>query len=343
MLKGIDVSSHNGWPFIGRTEHAYNESDFVILKGTEGTGYVNPFCNAAYQRAKSDGKLLGFYHYARGASATAEADYFYNHCKHYFGEAIPVLDWEAGTNREWGNGAWVTAFCVHLHDISGIWPMIYVQASALRQCSGVADKCALWIAGYPNPRIDSWAAPTRMPYSTSPWSTWTLWQYTSAGGLDRNIGQLTREGWLAIAGASTKSSGQWIKDAKGWWYRRADGSYPKYQSEKIGDYWYAFDSEGYLRIGWWRNAAGQWWYSDAKGVLAVGWVQYGGKLYWIDGNRGMSTGYDVIDGKGYLFDKVNGDMVVNGFVHREDDVWYLVKDGVVVARLKRTDTGIDLL
>lgn len=196
-LKGIDVSSWNGWPFNAVTESAYKDSDFVIAKATEGTGYVNPFCDPAIQRAKKDGKLWGFYHYANGGDAKIEAEYFYRNCRGYFGHGIPVLDWEAGGNRAWGSDSWCRRFADHVHKLTGVWPMIYVQASAVGQCASCSKDCALWIAGYPDLR-NSWSVPA-FSYGTGAWKTYTIWQYTSGGGIDRNVAQLTREAWAKIA------------------------------------------------------------------------------------------------------------------------------------------------
>jgi hypothetical protein len=206
MLRGIDVSSHDGWSNgrFGRsnTETAYGESDFVIAKATQGTGYVNPYCDPAIQRARRDGKLWGFYHYAGGGDPVAEANYFYNNCKGYFGEGIPCLDWESMQNASWGSTTWCRRFVDRIHELTGVWCMVYVQASAVGQAASCASDCALWIAGYPDNR-NYWDMPT-FRYSTGAWPTWTLWQYTSSGGLtDRNYAQLSREGWLAIAGATS--------------------------------------------------------------------------------------------------------------------------------------------
>lgn len=201
MLRGIDVSSWDGWAggfTRGSTETAYQESDFMIAKATQGTGYVNPHCDAAIQRARADGKLWGFYHYASGGDPVEEADYFYEHTSGYFGEGIPCLDWESGQNSSWGSDSWCREFADRIHELTGVWCMVYIQASALGQAASCASDCALWVAGYPDER-DSWDLPS-FRYDTSPWSTWTLWQYTSSGGAtDRNYAQLDSDGWLAIA------------------------------------------------------------------------------------------------------------------------------------------------
>lgn len=200
MLKGIDVASYQGNPFNQVAETAYNESDFVIAKTTQGTTYVNR-TNGDYaiQRAKRDGKLFGFYHYATGADPVAEADFFYNNSKNYFNDGIPCLDWESGSNKSWGNTTWARRFVDRIHQLSGVWCMIYVQASAISQVANCANDCALWVAGYPDLRTN-WSMPT-FRYNVAPWSTWTVWQYTSGGGIDRNFAQLDREGWLRIAQA----------------------------------------------------------------------------------------------------------------------------------------------
>ena len=209
MLKGIDVSSHdgrNGNSFARyNTEVAYAESDFIIIKATQGTGYVNKYCDWAYQRAKADGKLRGFYHYASGGNPEAEAEYFYNNTKGYTKDGIPVLDWEAYQNASWGNTSWCKRFADKYHALTGVWPMIYIQASARAQAASCSATCALWLAGYPDLR-NSWNVP-HFIYKTAPWDTYTVWQYTSGGNTDRNVSVLDANGWTKIAtGGSTPTA-----------------------------------------------------------------------------------------------------------------------------------------
>lgn len=203
-LRGIDVSSHdnfNGFTFKPNTENAYQGSDFVIIKVSQGIGYVNPTCDPAYQRAKREGKLLGFYHYAGGNDANQEAQYFYDNARGYFKEGIPVIDWESYQNKAWGNSNWVRTFCNKIHELSGVWPMIYVQASAIKQVSNCVDVCSLWVAGYPDLR-NNWDFPT-FRYNVSPWNTYTVWQYSSSNEqTDRNVARVDADGWHRIANGS---------------------------------------------------------------------------------------------------------------------------------------------
>ena len=221
-LRGIDVSGWNGWPFNAVTERFYGSSDFLIVKATQGTWYVNPHFDKAMARGARDGKLLGFYHYAEGGSPAAEATFLYKVARAYDKKAVPVLDWEAGDNRSWGSTTWVKAFCTTYHELSGVWPMVYVQASAVYQAASASGKCALWVAGYPDLR-QSWNVPGFM-YSIAPWAGYAIWQYSSGGGsIDLNTANLTKEGWKKLAGNSKKEirpqePGKAVNDA-GMFYR----------------------------------------------------------------------------------------------------------------------------
>lgn len=65
------------------------EYDFVIIKGTQGTNYVNTFCDAFVQKAIKAGKLWGFYHFMNMDDPVKQADHFYQNCKNYFGKVFP--------------------------------------------------------------------------------------------------------------------------------------------------------------------------------------------------------------------------------------------------------------
>lgn len=199
MLKGIDVSGHNGWPFNSVTESGYLESDFVIVKATQGTGFVNSGFAGATDRTLADGKLLGFYHYASGGDACAEAEHFWSVSSAYNGRGIPVLDFEQYQNMPaWNDEYWPLEFVTRYHELSGVWPMVYVSAAYRHKVAECAERCALWVAGYPRSNITTWES-LSFNYKINPWKTWTVWQFTSAGGLDRNWGNLTREAWGRIA------------------------------------------------------------------------------------------------------------------------------------------------
>ena len=124
-MKGIDISNWQANLNAGTIN-----ADFVIVKATEGTGYVNPVCDRHYQQAKAAGKKLGVYHFARNGSnsARAEAEFFVNNIKGYIKEAILVLDWEDGGNVY--NVAWAKEWLDIVQQLTGVKPLIYMSESA---------------------------------------------------------------------------------------------------------------------------------------------------------------------------------------------------------------------
>lgn len=64
MLRGIDIYSGDGWPLSAHGKKCFAESDFVIVKATQGTDYKNPYFAHQMRGAEKAGKLLGCYHYA---------------------------------------------------------------------------------------------------------------------------------------------------------------------------------------------------------------------------------------------------------------------------------------
>ncbi|MFD1466460.1 GH25 family lysozyme [Lapidilactobacillus mulanensis] len=195
-LKFIDIFSGSGTEIAGRSD-----VDGVIIKATQGTTYVNPLCNAQYALAKQKGRLLGLYHYAAGGDPVAEANYFIANIKNYVGETVLVLDWESYQNSAWGTIGWGEKFVNRIHELTGVWPLLYTGLDGIRQNKSLATKCGLWFAGYPDNR-DSWTVPT-FSYNISPWSTYTLWQFSSSNGkLDRNVAAVDANGWRKIANPS---------------------------------------------------------------------------------------------------------------------------------------------
>ena len=202
MLRVVDVSSHQGNIVAGGLD-----CDAVICKATEGTGYVNPFCDEQYQSAKAAGKLLGVYHYASGGNPEAEAEFFINNVQGYLHEAILVLDWESGDNAAWGDSSWVARFCAHIVALTGINPMIYVQRSAASQCTGLGDY-GIWLAEYPDYAARGWDAYYPPNYS----GDYAMHQFTSSGNIAGYAGPLDlslffgdETAWRAYAGASSQS------------------------------------------------------------------------------------------------------------------------------------------
>lgn len=194
-LNGIDISSYQSG-----IDLTVVPCDFVIIKATQGTGYVNPDCDRAYQQAKRAGKLRGTYHYVGGGNAVAEADYYVNNIKGYLRDGLLAIDWEAEQNSAWGNEAYLEQLVRRVIERTGVKPLIYSMASRYAQVAAVAKKldCGLWIAEYAdmNPtgyqahpwREGAYACAIRQYASTGRLNGW-------GGNLDLNIAYMTRDQW----------------------------------------------------------------------------------------------------------------------------------------------------
>lgn len=169
----------------------------VIVKATQGTGYVNPRCNHQWDLAGQLGKLRGLYHYAGGSNPEAEAQFFINNIKNYVGQGILILDWESYQNSAWGNTNWARRFVDEVHRLTGVWCVIYVQESALWQVANCANTCGAWVAKYASMNWNSWTLPN-MNVSSGAFKFLTGWQYTG-GDMDRSIFYLDEAGWKKLA------------------------------------------------------------------------------------------------------------------------------------------------
>lgn len=216
-MRGVDVSN---WQCDIDTYAL--DADFVVAGATWGTGGFNNTClvngvnqAANYQlgRATNSGKSIGVYHYAMGRDANAEADFFIDNVRGYVGDAVLVLDWESQDNPQFGNGAWVETWVRHVHDRTQVWPIVYVQASALGQLTSfVREHCGVWVAQYASMAVTG--------YQETPWLYGAygeaMRQYTSngyvsgyAGRLDLNYFRGERWQWDAYAhgdGANVSAS-----------------------------------------------------------------------------------------------------------------------------------------
>ena len=214
-MNGVDVS---GWQPASITQTV--PGDFAIVKATEGTGYRNGSWAAQVAGAITTGKATGVYHYADGGNAVAEADAFLATVSGYVGRSILVLDWEQYRNASWGDGSWITTWVNRVHDRTQVWPVVYVQRSAVWQVpSYVRQHCMLWVAQY--------ASNATTGYQDNPWNAGAsgegMIQYTSSGRLPGYSGNLDlsrffgdRTAWQKIAcgersGCSTASAGTTAK------------------------------------------------------------------------------------------------------------------------------------
>lgn len=142
---GIDISSHQGGLNI-----AAIWADFVIVKVTEGTGYINPFWQQQAEATLAAGKRLGLYHFANDEDAGEQARFFLDQAKVYAGRATFWLDWEADAVGL-GPGP-ALAFLNQVAAETKSTPGFYTYQNVLSSFdwSAVAARFPLWVAGGPD-------------------------------------------------------------------------------------------------------------------------------------------------------------------------------------------------
>lgn len=181
----------------------------VIVKATEGVGFVDKSCDGFVQQCISNGIRFGFYHFARNNDAAAEAEFFRKNTRGYEGKGIPVLDWEDGQSI-----AWVNKFVERYHELTGVWPWVYGNAWRFNQGT-VNTNCGRWVAGYPSNGI------TDINYGLNNDCAYKVnnglvcaWQFSSSvrisgysGNLDGDVFYGDAAAWDKYAGGSPASGG----------------------------------------------------------------------------------------------------------------------------------------
>lgn len=176
----------------------------VIVKATEGVGFVDRSCDGFVQQCRAAGVPFGFYHFARNNDAAAEAEFFREHTRGYERAGIPVLDWEDDQSV-----AWVNRFVERYHELTGVWPWVYANPWRFKQGT-VNTNCGRWVAGYPKSGITSidYGMKTPLPSSYDVGLV-CAWQFSSSvriagygGNLDGDVFYGDATAWAKYAGTS---------------------------------------------------------------------------------------------------------------------------------------------
>lgn len=206
-MNGIDISSYQAELNAGIVP-----SDFVFIKATEGTNYINTTWREQATQVIRANKLLGFYHFASTGNPIAEADFFISVIKDYIGKAVLVLDFESGAINAWGNiGA--RQFLNRVKEKTGINPMIYMSVEVTRQFnwSMISNTNPLWVAQYASMNPTGYqSTPWTDGKGYGAWSSAAIHQYSSSGrlanwngNLDLNLAYINANQWKQLAGGSS--------------------------------------------------------------------------------------------------------------------------------------------
>lgn len=170
FLNFIDVSRWQGdinWPAV---KNAGIQGAIVKISGGDAGLYYDPKASQNYYACKGVGLLIGGYHFAGHADPVAEANFFVEGMKPFAENDVFVLDYDSDTGDA---VSWVQAFVNRVHDLTGVWCIVYVNGSTrnAHDWSPVAANCGFWIAWYgKDPNQD-------LPVN----GIYVMHQYTSAG------------------------------------------------------------------------------------------------------------------------------------------------------------------
>lgn len=182
-IKGIDVSHHQNevdW-------HAVRSAgiEFVFIKATEGTTFVDPKFKHNWRAAKEAGLIRGAYHFFRTRSPLeGNIANIANTVEKLEPGDLPIaLDLEIP--NQWSElesarrldliQRWLDGVC----DFFGgtMRPFVYLSpnfASEILASPAFLGAYPLWLAHYttaPQPRVPQ------------PWTDWTFWQHTNQGSV----------------------------------------------------------------------------------------------------------------------------------------------------------------
>ena len=190
-----------------------NPLDGVVVKATEGTGYVNPDMKGWADWLVANSKPLGLYHFLTGEDATKEAAHFVNTIRPYIGKAILCADYEAQALSR-GTG-YLKDFLDSVTEQTGVRPLVYcslsvVQGQSFEAIAGAGYR--LWVAQYAsNGVVNGFQDHPWQEGSVSPFSGYVMHQYTGNGRLagyssplDLDLFTESFSAWLALAKGDEK-------------------------------------------------------------------------------------------------------------------------------------------
>jgi len=173
LKKGIDISHYQNptsWAQV-----AQSGIDFVFIKLTQGTSFVDPMAITHANNARTVNINVGFYHFAdTTVNAAVEASFFRSHLANAGDyQLLPVLDIETNKSSLTPTQieSWIQAFLDAFVD-----PIIlYSYQPFLDQYlppSHTFGRLPLWLAQY---------RAVASPMLPIGWATAALWQNTNAG------------------------------------------------------------------------------------------------------------------------------------------------------------------
>lgn len=127
-----------------------------------------------------------------------------------------------------------------------------------------------------------------------------------------------------VGNVSLTTVAKWVRNNTGWWYREANGNYPKGGWKLINKQWYLFDNRGYMLTGW-QKTKGTWYHMNSSGHMQKGWQFINKKWYYMNSSGAMQTGW-IMPSKTWYYLSTSGSMLT-GWVLVGSNWYFLNKSG----------------
>ncbi|MCI9196305.1 MAG: LysM peptidoglycan-binding domain-containing protein [Lachnospiraceae bacterium] len=186
QYQGIDVSQWQG--DIDFEQVAASGIEVVYIRSSLGGGFIDPYFEQNYQRARAAGLKIGFYHYvtARTVSqARFQAQFFVHVIQGKDFDCRLAMDFEDLTNLSAAEANEIgLAFIQAVEKNSGKEAVVYSNTyNAGAVFGGALTAYPLWAASYG----------VSQPSSAVNWSSWAGWQYTDQGRIGGISGYVDRD------------------------------------------------------------------------------------------------------------------------------------------------------
>lgn len=177
-VKGVDVSAYQGT--IDWNKLSAQDIDFVFIKATEGSAFVDSSFAYNYAEAQDTDLRVGAYHFfSYDSGGDTQADNFIRTVEPCGGMLPPVIDLEfygdkrenpppqADVRRE------LDVFIEKITEYYGMKPVIYATEKSYElYLEGTYEEYDIWIRN------------VYMPPGLPEGREWTFWQYTDKGRLE---------------------------------------------------------------------------------------------------------------------------------------------------------------
>ena len=138
----------------------------VILKATQGTGFVDPTFLSRAAEARAAGLEVGAYHFLDGSNPAEQSAHFLTVAVSEGMVNWLALDWETYPASQ-ANVMQAATAAASVQAATGKWPVLYTIRSMLSSPNKTLSNCPLWLAEYG----------TR-PICPPGFAAWRLWQHT---------------------------------------------------------------------------------------------------------------------------------------------------------------------